>query len=250
MFDFAQRSTEPELMDCPDSSGQLLSQTLRQFEWINRYLTPSHRLLRRNVLKRMRAEPSRDWTMLDIGSGGCDLAIWLIGLCRQERISLVITCIDHDTRVVEFSRQLVKPYPEVILLQADATMLLADSPPQHWDFIFSNHLLHHLTTPDVIHLLRQVVFACRVQCIMSDLVRSRLNYFLYSACAKLLLRHSFAYEDGRLSIRRSLTLEEASRLVAEDPGLKSLCVQSMFPGHLVFSKPASSRLFCRPEPSS
>ena len=39
MFDFAQRSTEPELMDCPDSSGQLLSQTLRQFEWINRYLT-------------------------------------------------------------------------------------------------------------------------------------------------------------------------------------------------------------------
>ena len=238
MFDFVQRSTEPEQMDCPDSSGQLLSQTLRQFEWINRFLTPSHRLLRRNLLKRMRAESSREWTMLDIGSGGCDLAIWLIGLCRQERISLVITCIDHDTRVVEFARQLVKPYPEIILLQADAITLIAESPPGNWDFIFSNHFLHHLTTPEVIYLLCQVVLACKVQCIMCDLVRSRLYYFLYSVCAKLLLRHSFAYDDGRLSIRRSLTIEEASRLVAEDPRLKSLRVQSIFPGHLVFSNPA------------
>ena len=222
-------------MDCPDSSGQLLSQTLTQFAWINCYLTPSQHLLRRNVLKRMRDDPRRDWTMLDIGSGGCDLAIWLVELCRQEGISLVITCIDHDPRVVEFARQRVEDYPEIVLLEDEAYNLLTESPSGHWDFIFSNHFLHHLTTPEIIHLLRQAVFACRVQCIMSDLVRSRLFFLLYSAFAKLLLRNSFAYEDGRLSIRKSLTMKEASRLVDDDPQLQSLQVKSIFPGHLVFS---------------
>ena len=237
MLDFSQRSTDPELMDCPDSSGQLLGNTLKQFVWINQYMTPSRRLLRRNVLRQMRADPSREWTMLDIGSGGCDLAIWLIDLCRQERISLVITCIDHDSRVVEFARQRLVNYPEIILHQGDALALLSKSSKGNWDFIFSNHFLHHLTTPEIVHCLHLVVLACREQCIMSDLVRSRFSYFLYSVCAKLLLRNSFAYDDGRLSIRRSLTKKEASLLVEADPQLQSLCVRSAIPGHFVFWNP-------------
>jgi hypothetical protein len=50
----------------------------------------------------------------------------------------------------------------------------------------------------------------------------------------VLLRDSFAFDDGRLSIRKSLTKQEALRLVAEDPTLGSLRVESIFPGHLVF----------------
>jgi 2-polyprenyl-3-methyl-5-hydroxy-6-metoxy-1,4-benzoquinol methylase len=220
-------------MDRPDSSAELLRNTLRQFRWLNRLLTPCHRLLRRHVLHRMRADRSRAWTMLDIGSGGCDLPIWLIERCRREGIDLTITCMDHDARVVEFARQCLVDYPEIVLLHGDA-LTLAETPPATWDFIFSNHFLHHLPTPQIRHCLRQVVRACREQCIMSDLVRSRLSYCVYTAGAKVLLRNSFAFDDGRLSIRKSLTRSEALRLVADDPSLRSLRVETIFPGHLVF----------------
>lgn len=233
MFDFSRRAADAEWMDRPDSSVQLLGNTLRQFQWINRLVTPCHRLLRRHVLRRMRSDRHRAWTMLDIGAGGCDLPIWLIERCRRERISLSITCLDHDARVVEFARNRVVRYPEITLLHGDA-LALAETPPGSWDFIFSNHFLHHLTTPEVRRCLHQVVRACREQCIMSDLVRSRLSYCLYTAGAKVLLRNSFAFDDGRLSIRKSLTKGEALRLVAEDPVLKSLRVRTIFPGHLVF----------------
>ncbi len=233
MFDLSRRATNVELMDCPDSSISLLHNTLRQFRWINRLLTPCHRLLRRHLLRRMRADRHRAWTMLDIGSGGCDLPIWLIDRCREERISLTITCIDHDIRVVEYARQRLVNYPEIVLRHGDA-LTLAETPPGSWDFIFSNHFLHHLTTPEVIRCLREVVRASREQCIMSDLVRSRLSYSLYTVSAKLLLRNSFAFDDGRLSIRRSLTKREARGLLADDPELKSLRVETIFPGHLVF----------------
>lgn len=220
-------------MDRPDSPAHLLGNTLEQFQWINRTLTPCHRLLRRHVLRRMRADRQRAWTMLDIGAGGCDLPIWLIERCRRERIGLTITCIDHDARVVEFARRRLVNHPEIELVHGDA-LSLAETQPGTWDFIFSNHFLHHLTTPQIRECLRQVVRACREQCIMSDLVRSRLSYGLYTAGARVLLRNSFAFDDGRLSIRKSLTKSEAIRLVADDPALGSLRVRTVFPGHLVF----------------
>lgn len=220
-------------MDRPDSPACLLGNTLRQFRWINRTLTPCHRLLRRHVLRRMRADRQRAWTMLDIGSGGCDLPIWLVDRCRREGIDLAITCVDHDPRVVEFARRRLLDHPQITLVHGDA-LSLAKIAPGSWDFIFSNHLLHHLSTPQIGDCLRQVVRACRVQCIISDLVRSRLSYRLYTAAAAAFLRNSFAYDDGRLSIRKSLTKQEALQLVAGDPALAVLQVRSMFPGHLVF----------------
>ena len=129
-------------------------------------------------------------------------------------------------------------HPEITIVHGDA-LSLADIAPGRWDFIFSNHFLHHLSTPQIGACLRQVVRSCREGCVMSDLVRSRLSYWLYTGCAGALLRDSFAYDDGRLSIRKSLTMCEARLLVAGDPDLESLMVRSMFPGHLVFlSKPS------------
>ena len=233
MPDFSARAADDELMDRPDSPARLLRNTLRQFRWINRTLTPCHRLLCRHVLPRMRADRERAWTMLDIGSGGCDLPLWLVERCRRERLDLTVTCVDHDPRVVEFARQRVANHPEITLVYGDA-LSLAGIAPGGWDFIFSNHFLHHLSTPQIGNCLRQVVRACREQCIMSDLVRSRLSYWLYTAAAGAFLRNSFAYEDGRLSIRKSLTKHEAQLLVASDPALADLQVRSMFPGHIVF----------------
>jgi 2-polyprenyl-3-methyl-5-hydroxy-6-metoxy-1,4-benzoquinol methylase len=178
--------------------------------------------------------------MLDIGSGGCDLAIWLIDRCRREGIRLTITCMDHDARVVQFAKQRLARYPEIVSLHGDA-LTLAENPPATWDFVFSNHFLHHLSTPQVRHCLQQVVRACREQCIMSDLVRSRFSYALYTAVAKLLLRNSFAYDDGRLSIRKGFTKREALQLVADHPVLSSMRVQTVFPGHLVFLGNSASR---------
>ena len=77
--------------------------------------------------------------------------------------------------------------------------------------------------------------------IMSDLVRSRLSYWLYTAAAGAFLRDSFAYDDGRLSIRKSLTKREAVRLVGGDPLLAGVEVRSVFPGHIVFlSRPRAA----------
>jgi len=233
MLDFSRRASDAELMDCPESSAELLRITLEQFQWINRRLTPCHRLLRRHILQRMRGDPQRAWTMLDVGSGGCDLSMWLIDRCRRERIRLAITCMDHDLRVVQFAQRRLAEYPEIVSLHGDA-LTLADAPAARWDFIFSNHFLHHLDTPEVGQCLAHVVRACREQCIMSDLVRSRFSYAIYTVGAKVLLRNSFAYDDGRLSIRKGFTKGEALRLIAEHPALQSLRVQTFFPGHLVF----------------
>lgn len=234
MIDFSQRNCEPELMDSPESSGQLMHNTYLQFSSINRLLTPCRRALRKHMLKLMSTDRTRNWSLLDIGAGGCDLAIWLIETCRKEQISLDITCIDQDSRAIAFASPRLASYPEIKLIKGDALELLKEAPQANWDFVFSNHFLHHLSNIEIAICLEQVVRVCREQCVMSDLVRSRLWYILYSLYAGVFLRNSFCYEDGRHSIHKSLTIIEASRLIAEHPSLSGLSVKPSFPGHLVF----------------
>ena len=63
-------------MDLPDSDPARLEATLRQFSWINRLLTGARRLLERTVLEDIRRRPG-PCTLLDVGAGGADLALWL-----------------------------------------------------------------------------------------------------------------------------------------------------------------------------
>lgn len=237
MIDLSQRNCEPECIDCLDASSELMYNSYVQFSAINRLLTPCHRLLQKHVLKLMRADRARSWSLLDIGAGGCDLAIWLIETCRKEEISLDITCIDHDSRAIAFARPRLIGYPEIKLLQLDALELLKEAPKDNWDFVFSNHLLHHLSSIDIVCCLEQIVRVCREQCVMSDLVRSRRWYILYSLFAGVFLRNSYCYKDGRHSIRKSLTITEATMLIKEHPALMGLSVKSSFPGHLFFCIP-------------
>ena len=91
--------------------------------------------------------------------------------------------------MLEFARRRIVDWPEITLVPGDA-LALEKIAPGSWDFIFSNHVLHHLTTPQIQHCLRGVVRACHEQCIMSDLVRSRLSYWFYSAAAAVFFRRS------------------------------------------------------------
>ena len=71
-----ERFRGPELMDLPDSDPRRLERTLAQIAWINRFLSGARRLLERTVLEDIRRRPG-PCTLLDVGCGGADLALWL-----------------------------------------------------------------------------------------------------------------------------------------------------------------------------
>lgn len=225
-----ERSTDREWMDLHESDSHQLINTLKVFPWINRLLTPCHRLLRRYVLREMSLRPNRSWSLLDLGAGGCDLARWLTARSRNLGIELQVTCIDHDPRVVEYARGRCAGYNNIEIRNQNAATL--GKTEERWDFVFSNHFLHHLPDDEVVGVLAAVAKVARCRAVMSDIHRTRLNYWAYSSLLPLRLTNSFAWHDGRTSIRKAFTVRDCELFLAKAGVASSSRVQVLQPGHL------------------
>lgn len=202
---FRTRNTAPELMDLRSCDPDKLATTIRQFAFINRLFSASSALLRRTFFAAMEKNPEADYSLLDIGAGGCDIDVWMLREARKRGLKLTITAIDHDERVVAAARETVAAYPELTLRQTDITFMPSLGP---FDFIFCNHLLHHLDDDEIADLLQSVERQTRIAFLLNDLKRSPWAYFGYSIFAACCLAPSLAQSDGRLSIRKGFVEPE------------------------------------------
>lgn len=228
--DFEHRADLIEEMDRPDSPEVLLRRTLAQFEPVNRIFSRYRTLCERIFLAGMQREPERSYRLVDLGAGGGDIDRWLIDRSRERKLRLTIAAVEHDPRVIAYMRRANAEYPEIETVESDVlnARTLAGA-----DYIFANHLLHHLPGDRCIALLRAVDKAAPMAYLITDIVRSRAAYWCYSLLASVLFRGSFVAGDGRISIRRSFTVAEARRLVSE-AGIADACsVRCIFPGRLV-----------------
>lgn len=214
---FRSRSTAPELMDLPSCDPVLLERTIRQFALINRCFSASGSLLKRTFFAIMEDNPGVSYTLLDIGAGGCDVDVWMVREARRRNMKLTITAIDHDERVVATAREAIAAYPEITL----HTMAISEMPSLGgFDFIFCNHVLHHLTEAEIRVLLCHAELQTSHAFLFNDLKRSVWAYIGYSIFAACCLAPSLALSDGRLSIKKGF-LEEELRMMAQDalPGI-------------------------------
>jgi 2-polyprenyl-3-methyl-5-hydroxy-6-metoxy-1,4-benzoquinol methylase len=231
------RAHEPELMDLPDTDLRRFQRTLRQLSWVNRFLAGSRGLVRRTILEDVRRRPGRPpYTLLDVGSGGGDLALWL----ARSRADFRITCLDHDPRAVQYARRLCAGQDAIEIRLGSAEDLPGMG---SFDFVFAHHLLHHLEDEQVATTLDAMLACARRLLVVSDLVRSRLSYALFSLLAFGFLHGSFAVYDGRLSIRRAFRQPELEALLAGAASSGSLEIRRDRPGRVcVIGRPSGRAL--------
>ena len=192
-------TTDKEIMDRADADPDQLHRTIRQFQWINFLFSASRALLREHFFSLMIRDPTRSYTLLDVGAGGCDIAIWAAREARNRGLKLTITALDNDPRILPVAYRAARDYPEIRIFEGNALDL---GQRGSFDFIFSNHFLHHLEWEEIKIFLRQVLAATRLAFVMNDLKRSRWAYLGCTVFLGLSTRRSFAFHDGRLSIRR------------------------------------------------
>ena len=192
-------TSEKEKLEQQDADPLLLRRTIRQFGLINLLFSASGRLLRTHFFSIMQQEPERIYTLLDIGAGGCDIAIRIAREARTRGIQLHITALDNDERIIHLANRAIRDYPEIRIVRGNALDLNGLDP---FDFIYSNHLLHHLSWDEIRLLLEQIIPRTRLAFVMNDLKRSNWAYLGFTLFSMLMTRRSFHFHDGRLSIRR------------------------------------------------
>ena len=225
-------TTDKEKMDRADADLDQLLRTIRQFQWINVLFSASRRLLREHIFPVMDQDPKRVYTLLDVGAGGCDIALWAAREARNRGLKLNITALDNDPRILPVAYRAVRDYPEIRIFEGNALDL---SQRGSFDFIFSNHFLHHLDWDEIGIFLRQVLARTRLGFVMNDLKRSRWDYLGCTVFLGLWARRSFAYHDGRLSIRRGFLPGELRDFVTRNFPNARIQVEETFPARVVLS---------------
>jgi 2-polyprenyl-3-methyl-5-hydroxy-6-metoxy-1,4-benzoquinol methylase len=208
--DWTRRSVAIERMESADAPEDRVFRTLDQFRIVNRLFARHPTALSRTVLRAMRRDPAREYRLTDLGAGGCDIDRWLVRRCRGAGLRLRVRAIERDPRIRRYAAAANAGYPEIEVVAADALDAAAWGAP---DFVFANHLLHHLSDEAVVELLRRLD-ASGARYILSDLVRSRGAVLLYALFAGIFFRGGFLCEDGLISIRRGFTRAELNALIA------------------------------------
>jgi 2-polyprenyl-3-methyl-5-hydroxy-6-metoxy-1,4-benzoquinol methylase len=191
-----------EEMDLPGCDPARLDRTYAQFALVNRVVSGWRGIYLRQLRPRLRAGSAT--TLLDIGCGGGDVPVMLARWAARDRLQLEVTAIDPDPRASRFAAEHHQA-AGVTFRQAYAAALVREG--RSYDFVVSNHVLHHLPADEFPGFLAESAKLCHGRVIHNDLRRSPLAYALFFA-GSWPLTGSYIRQDGLTSIRRSYTTEE------------------------------------------
>ncbi len=228
--DLSARSADPELMDDLHSDPVKLNRTLKQFAVMNAFLTRSRSLTTKVLIPHIAARGNRPVKLVDLGGGGGDYARWVTAYGKRKGLDITCVSMDNDPRVVAFARHACRQSPGVIVVRGSEKDLRTTHGPVN--YVFANHLLHHLDDTALVQTLRAVYDSATDGFLLNDLRRSALPYVGYTVFAGLFFRRSFAFYDGRLSIQKGFTPRELRDVVGRIGGRHPIHVGTAFPGRV------------------
>lgn len=195
-------------MDRPDCDVQKLNRSYAIFPVVNYLLSGWRRTYRQRL--RPLLEDRGSGSVLDVGCGGGDLARSLALWAAKDGFELQVTGIDPDERAYDFARR--SPEVEgVSYRRAHTAELVAEG--LAFDFVLSNHMLHHLDPEQLAGMLRDSELLASVMVLHNDLKRSNISYALFAAGFWPLGIGSYICGDGLTSIKRSYTIPELRKAV-------------------------------------
>ncbi|QJQ94545.1 MULTISPECIES: methyltransferase domain-containing protein [Halomonadaceae] len=207
----ARRRLEGELMDDPDIDDRAHQRALHGLRRINN-VSRTAAALWPSIARIAKTRQSRTLSLLDVATGGGDVAISLVRRARRAGLDLQVEGCDISPTALDFAAQAAqRAKVPVTFFELD---VLTEPVPRHYDIVTSTLFLHHLDDEQVVALLGQLA-DCADHLLISDLIRNRAGYGLAYLGTRLLSASRVVHVDGMRSVRAALTLPEARTLAAQ-----------------------------------
>jgi ubiquinone/menaquinone biosynthesis C-methylase UbiE len=212
-----------ELMDDETSSGEAAGWrgSVHDLARVNSLLG-GFRLMRIEI-DRMPVPPR---SILDVGTGGADMAAFMMDHLRSRGVRAACTAVDRSPMMLSIAAERLAGRDDVRLQAADATAL--PFPDLSFDLATLVLALHHFDGQSAIAVLRELARVARTV-IVNDLRRSAVAWAFARFVFPLFTRNHFTLYDGPLSVLRAYTPSEAREL-AQQAGWTSIAVRK-HPGY-------------------
>jgi hypothetical protein len=211
---FAERSSEPEIMDGDEFSGDELRGCLAELRRVNRFLGGRRALSQHlyPMIEALRARGHARIRILDVGTGSADLPVTIVEWGRSHGIALDLTVIDLNNHAAREARARTESFPEITVLEADALNLpFAD---RSFDFVLASMFLHHFETRGAAQILSGFARVARVAFLINDLRRHPLAFYGVKMLTRVISRNRLFRYDAALSVLRGFTERDVSEMAA------------------------------------
>lgn len=207
---FLNRSSDKELMDDLNCSGEVLNRTLTEIENINHWLGGDAITINGlNQIINNTAVPNR-LSIADLGCGSGGMFKVINNWAKKQHIKVNLTGIDANPNVIEFARNNFKDLNVNFLA---INILSEDFKDHNYDIILCTLLLHHFLSEEIVALVKQLKDQARVAVIVNDLHRHPIAYYSIKWLTRLFSSSEMVKFDAPLSVKRGFTRKELTKIL-------------------------------------
>lgn len=230
---FEERAYEEELMDDLDSGGEIIDQTLRELETVNRLLGGNHVTI--NGLDKLLSNHSKTDPIViaDLGCGGGDIMILVAKWARKKGYSVELKGYDANPNIIAYAERNCTNYPEISFYTED---IFSDSfKANRYDIVICTLFTHHFKDDQLISIFNQFKTQAKIGVVINDLHRHWFAYHSIKLLTQLFSKSPMVRYDAPLSVRRAFRKNELERIMkSADIGSFSLKWMWAFRWQLIF----------------
>ncbi len=173
--------------------------------------------------------------VLDIASGGGDVALGLWRRARKRGLDLQILGLDVSAAACEFANEQCREANDSIIF--DQLDVITNPLPTGFDVVTCSLFLHHLTYDQALNLLSKMAAAGRLL-LASDLRRCASGYFMAQLACHCLTTSPIVRYDGPQSVANAFTVSEILELCG-NAGLVDATVHNVWPSRFLIKRQES-----------
>jgi 2-polyprenyl-3-methyl-5-hydroxy-6-metoxy-1,4-benzoquinol methylase len=225
------RQLRPEIMDRPGLDKTKHRNALAGLRRLN-LASGICRQLCHELVRYSRARRVTKLKVLDIASGGGDVALGLWRRARKRGLDLQILGLDVSAAACDFANEQCREATGSITF--DQLDVIANPLPAEFDVVTCSLFLHHLTHDQASRLLRKMA-ASGPLLLASDLRRCASGYFMAQLACHCLTSSPVVRYDGPQSVANAFTLSEMREL-CNDAGLVDATIRKAWPCRLLLKR--------------
>lgn len=197
-------------MDDLDCSGEVIVQTLKELDYINRKLGGNHisiQSLKKLIPKNHQDEVS----IIDLGCGGGDILKEMADWGRKNKIQLWLIGIDANPAIIDYARDNCKTYPEISF---EVINIWSDEfASRKFDIYHSSLFTHHFTEAELIKLFGICYRNCSLGIIDNDLQRHWFAYYSIKWLTSFFSNSKMVQNDAAISVQRGFHKRELIKVL-------------------------------------
>jgi 2-polyprenyl-3-methyl-5-hydroxy-6-metoxy-1,4-benzoquinol methylase len=207
---FANRSAAVEIMDDLNCHGEVVDQTLRELEFINKWLGGNAVTLDA-VDQLTKKIGNRTISIADLGCGSGDMLRLLSKWASKKQIKVQLTGIDANPHIIDFAQRRCADHPEITFEAVD--IFAPEFKTRTFDIVVGTLFYHHFDSQKLTDFFSDLKQQTRIGIVINDIHRHWLAYYSIKFLTAIFSRSAMVKFDAPLSVLRAFKKKELENIL-------------------------------------